>query len=111
MDEADRFVALVTGRAVTADQVDAAVRLRGRLRALRDEVEQTVPGLAPRAAGGWRSTAADRYAERLDELQALFVEVQAAFGAAEVQLDERIRRLRDQLDAQLAALTEEARRG
>lgn len=98
MDEADRFLALITGHAVTADQVDEAVRLRGRLQALRDEVEQTLPGLVPRATGGWRSTAADRYADRLDALQTRFIEVRAALGAAEVQLDERIRRMRAQLD-------------
>jgi hypothetical protein len=51
-----------------------------------------------RATGGWRSTAADRYAERLDELQSQFTEVRAALGAAEVQLDECIRRMRAELD-------------
>ena len=54
MDDIDRFLALATGRTVTADRVADAVRLRGRLRALRDEVEQTLPGLVPRATGGWR---------------------------------------------------------
>ncbi|GAA1761896.1 hypothetical protein [Agromyces humatus] len=106
MDEADRFIALITGRAVTPDQVAEAVRLRGRLRALRDEVEQTLPGLAPDATGAWRSAAADRYAERLVELQGQFVEVRAALGAADLHLDERIRHLSAQLDPQLAALDE-----
>lgn len=98
MDEVDRFLALVTGRAVTADQVAEAERLRGRMLALHGEVEQTSPGLVPRETGGWRSIAADGYAERLDDLQAQFVAVRAALGAAEVQLDERIRRMRAQLD-------------
>jgi hypothetical protein len=102
MDDVDRFLALATGRAVTADRVAEAVRLCGRLRAFRDEVEQTLPGLVPRATGGWRSTAADRYIERLDELQSQFTEVRAALGSAEVQLDERIRRMR----AALAVLDE-----
>ena len=73
--------------------------MRRRLQALRDEVEQALPGLVPRATGGWRSTAADRYVERLDELQSRFAELRAALGAAEGQLDERIRRMRAELDA------------
>jgi hypothetical protein len=99
MDDVDRFLALATGRTVTADRVAEAVRLRVRLRAFRDEVEQTLPALVPRASGGWRSSAADRYAERLDELQSRFTGVRAALGASEVQLDERIRRMRAELDA------------
>ena len=99
MDDIDRVLALATGRTVTADRVAEAVRLRGSLRAFRDEVEQTLPALAPRATGGWRSTAADRYVERLSELQSQFTEVRASLGAAEVQLDERIRRMRAELDA------------
>ena len=99
MDDIDRFLALATGRTVTADRVAEAVRLRGSLRAFRDEVEQTLPALVPRATGGWRSTAADRYVERLSELQSQFTEVRASLGAAEVQLDERIRRMRAELDA------------
>ena len=99
MDDIDRFLALSAGRTVTADRLAAAVRLRGSLRAFRDEVEQTRPALVPRAAGRWRSIAADRYIERLDELQSQFTEVNAALGAAEVQLDERIRRMRADLDA------------
>ena len=99
MDDVDRFLALATGRTVTVDRVAEAVRLRVRMRAFRDEVEQTLPALVPRASGGWRSTAADRYAERLDELQSRFTEVRSALGAAEVQLDERIRRMRSELDA------------
>ena len=102
MEDIDRFLALATGRTGTAAGVAEAVRVRGRLRALRDEVEQTLPALVPRATGGWRSTAADRYVERLDELQSQFAEVRAALGAAEVQLDERIRRMR----AELATLDE-----
>ncbi len=98
MDDADRFLELITGHAVAAEQVAEAVRLRVRLQALRDEIEQALPGLVPRATGGWRSSAADRYAERLDELQRQFVEVRAALGAAEVQLDERIRHMRARLD-------------
>ena len=98
MDEVDRFLALSTGRTVTADQIADAVRLRGRMLALRDEVEQTSLGFLPRETGGWRSIAADGYAERLDDLQAQFVTVRATLGAAEVQLDERIRRMRAQLD-------------
>ncbi|GAA1799689.1 hypothetical protein [Agromyces neolithicus] len=98
MDETDRFLALVTGRTVTADHVGEAVHLRARLRAFRDEVEQTMPGLVPRATGGWRSTAADRYAERLVELQSQFDELRVALGAAETQLDELIRRLQTELD-------------
>ena len=84
---------------MTVDRVADAVRLRRRVQALRDEVEQTLPGLVPRATGGWRSTAADRYVERLDELQSRFAELRAALGAAEGQLDERIRRMRAELDA------------
>ena len=99
MDDIDRFLALAAGRTVTADRVAEVVRLRGRLRAFRDEVEQALPGLVPRATGGWRSTAAGRYVERLDELQVQFAGVSAALGAAEVQLDERIGRMRAQLDA------------
>jgi hypothetical protein len=99
MDDADRFLALITGRSVSAEQVAEAVRLRWRLRALHDEVEQELPGLVPRATGEWRSSAADRYAERLEELHTQFVEVRAALGAAEVQLDERIRRMRTELAA------------
>ena len=106
MDEADRFLALMTGRAVSADQVADAVRLRGQLRALRDEVEQALPRLAPTDTRGWRSTAAERYAERLIDLQSQFTEVRAALGTAEMQLDERIRRMNAQLDAQLDAPAE-----
>ena len=98
MDDIDRFLALATGRTVTADQVAEAVRLRGRLRSFREQVEQSLPALVPHTTGGWRSTAADRYVERLDELQSQFTEVRAALGASEVQLDERIRRMRAELD-------------
>jgi len=99
MDEIDRFVAMATGPTMTVDRVAEAVRLRSRVQALRDEVEQSLPGLVPRATGGWRSTAADRYVERLDELHSQFTELRAALGAAEGQLDERIRRMRAELDA------------
>ena len=51
-------------------RVDALERELTVIRLLRVEVEQVRPGLLPdRGADGWRSTAAERYSERLDELR------------------------------------------
>lgn len=51
-------------------ELDALERELTVLRMLRVEVEQFRPGLLPdHGTDGWRSSAADRYAERLDELR------------------------------------------
>lgn len=56
--------------AAIARRIEALERELTAIRLLRIEVEQVRPGLLPdRGADGWRSNAAERYSERLDELR------------------------------------------
>ena len=102
MDD-DSLLAALTGRAVTADQVEGARRHLLMLRSLLDEVRSAWPGLLPEPARTWRSGAADAYAARLDELRVLLAGAAGALAEAEAALEVRIRRLEQQLDAQAEA--------
>jgi hypothetical protein len=67
------------------------------LRMLRVEVEQFRPGLLPDdGTDGWRSIAADRYAERLDEVRIAVAGAERLLLDAESGLVEHLDRLRSQ---------------
>jgi hypothetical protein len=102
----DPLIAALTGRAVTPALIDAARSHLVMLRSLSAEVADAVPRLVPTGGGGWRSTAADRYAERLGELRARLRAACESLDGAESQLVERIRRLEAQLEAQVAGVEE-----
>ncbi|GAA4378739.1 hypothetical protein [Agromyces bauzanensis] len=93
----------LAGRTVTPELVDAARRHLVMLRALHEEVRLTVPTLCPPGTGAWRSAAADRYVERLDHLRDRLIGALGCLADASAALDERIRRMQAQLDAQHAA--------
>ncbi|MEV1128663.1 hypothetical protein [Agromyces sp. NPDC049794] len=87
-------------RPVTPQLVDSARRHLMMLRSLHEDVRLTVPTLCPPGTGAWRSTAADRYLERLEELRSLLIRALACLAEAEIALEERTRRLQSDLDAQ-----------
>jgi hypothetical protein len=105
----DPLIAALNGRAVTPALIDAARRHLVMLRSLSAEVTDAVPRLVPAGGDGWRSTAADRYVERLGELRARLRAVAESLDGAESQLAERIRRLEAQLEAQAAVAVVEER--
>ncbi|GAA1794320.1 hypothetical protein [Agromyces lapidis] len=123
MDAPDALVAALTGRTATAERIESAVAVRGRLAVLRTDLGQAAAMLPP-DGGRWRSEAADRYAERLHELRSRLLGGVERLDAAAAELDERIRRMQTELaeyeqaqrDAEArvqadreAALAEEAR--
>ena len=105
----DPLIAALTGRAITPALIDAARRHLVMLRSLSAEVTDAVPRLVPTGGDGWRSTAADRYVERLAELSARLRAACESLDGAESQLVERIRRLEAQLEAQAAVAVVEER--
>lgn len=106
----DSMIAALTGNAVTPARIDAAARHLTMLSALHDEVRDRRMSLVPRGADGWRSTAADRYVERLDELRQILEAVVDSLASAESQLADRISGMRSELEAQEAAARAEADR-
>lgn len=106
----DAVIAALTGNPVTPARIDAAARHLAMLRALHEEVRDRRMSLVPRGADGWRSTAADRYLERLDELRGLLEAALRSLDSAESQLADRINGMRSELEAQEAAARAEADR-
>lgn len=96
-------IATLTGNAATLARIDAAERHLVMLRSLLADVRDRRASLVPRGADGWRSTAADRYVERLDELRAVLEAVMESLVTAEAQLAEGIRGLRSELEARETA--------
>lgn len=88
------------GRDVTPELIDAARRHLVMLQALHEEVRLTVPTLCPPGSGEWRSTAADRYLERLEYLRSRLVGAHLRLDEAEAALLDRLRRMQERLDAQ-----------
>lgn len=98
MSDFDHLTELLTGRGyVTAEQTADAERHLGMLRSLREEVWSNGWTLLPPPTSGWRSTAADRYAERLVGLQSLVISSRDAIDRAEEALQGCIARMRVQL--------------
>lgn len=106
----DSVIAALTGNAVTPARIDAACRHLTMLRALHDEVRDRRASFVPRGADGWRSTAADRYVERLHELRTTLEAVLESLASAVSQLAERISGLRCVLEAREAEVRAEAER-
>ncbi|MDQ0894029.1 hypothetical protein [Agromyces ramosus] len=102
MYDSDPFVAALGGRPITPDRVEAARALLLMLRNLVAEVSGAVPGSLPSGLGRWRSAAAERYSQRLDELRNWAVGARQSLEDAEAQLVDRIRRMEAQLDVQAA---------
>ncbi|MFF2388559.1 hypothetical protein [Agromyces sp. NPDC058104] len=98
MDASDALIAALTGRTVTAERIETATAVRGRLGSLRTDLGQAAAMLPP-DGGQWRSAAADRYAERLHELRARVLGAVERLDAAAAELDERIRRMHTELAA------------
>lgn len=96
-------IATLTGNAATMARIDAAERHLVMLRSLLGDVRDRRASLVPRGADGWRSTAADRYVERLDELRAELEAVMESLVTAEAQLAETVRGLRSELEARETA--------
>ncbi|WP_173921878.1 hypothetical protein [Agromyces sp. Marseille-P2726] len=90
---------LANDRADAARALDAAQRHLVMLRSLRAEIWDTYRTLVPAATGRWRSEAADRYAERLDELRRHLFRGRDAVDGAEAALVECVDRLRSEHDA------------
>ena len=88
---------------VTPELVDGARRHLVMLRSLHEDVRRSVPTLWPPATGAWRSTAADRYLDRLGDLRSELVGGRLQLGEAEAALHGRIRELEAKLDATAAA--------
>jgi len=77
--------------------LDALERELTVLRMLRVEVEQFRPGLLPdHGTDGWRSSAAERYAERLDELRLALAGAERLLLDAEAGLVRRLEHVRQE---------------
>lgn len=101
MSDFDSLADLLTGRRqVTSEQVAAVDRSLVLLRSIREEVWSNSWTLTPAPTGAWRSTAADRYAERLGELRELLITARDGIDSAEEALLRCMGRLQAQLDEQ-----------
>jgi hypothetical protein len=110
MSDFDHLTELLHGRGlVTAEQIADAERHLGLLRSLRAEAWRSGWTIIPPPTGAWRSAAADRYAERLAELQSLVIAARDAIDGAEESLERCLARMRDQLAARLAQSGDVAR--
>ena len=109
MYDSDPFVAALGGRPITPERVEAARAQLLMLRNLGAEVSGAVPGALPSGPGSWRSAAAERYSQRLDEVRKWAVGARQSLEDAEAQLVERIRRMEAQLDMQAAQAVQAAR--
>ncbi|MFD4422249.1 hypothetical protein ACFWN7_12210 [Agromyces sp. NPDC058484] len=103
MHDNDSVISAILGRAVTPERIDAARRHLVMLCALLEDVRGTVPTLALPNAGSWRSDAADRYLEELDDLRGRLFSAKDRLADAVYSLEERIRRMQDELDSTKAA--------
>ena len=89
--------AAVPGTVRALEALEALERELTVLRMLRVEVEQFRPGLLPDdGTDGWRSSAADHYAERLDELRIAVAGAERLLLDAESGLAEHLGRLRSE---------------
>ena len=107
MHDAQQFALGAASGRVTSELVDAARRHLVMLRSLHEEVRMSVASIVPRGTGEWRSIAADRYEDRLDELRARLAVARDRLADAEFSLESRIYDLQQQLDAQTTMLTTE----
>lgn len=103
MSDFDHLTELLNGRGyVTAESIAEAERRLAMLRSLREEVWSNGSRLIPPPSGAWRSTAADRYCERLAELQSIVISSRGAIERAEESLERCLARMRAQFEARLA---------
>lgn len=86
----------------TRDHIAEAERHLVMLRSLREEVWSNGWTLTPPPSGAWRSSAADRYADRLGELRAHLISARDSIDRAESSLASCIERLNARLSEQLA---------
>lgn len=110
MSDSDFLIAAFTGTAATAERVDAAERHLVMLRSLLGEVRERWPVIVPVGAAGWRSTAADRYLERLAGLRSALAAVELALAAGETDLEACIAGIRTELARHEAAVRAEEQR-
>lgn len=110
MSDLDLLIAALTGTAATPERTEEAARHLVMLRSLLAEVRDRRPALVPSGADGWRSTAADRYLERLDTLRATLASVEGALAGAESELETCIANMRAELAAYEEAVRVEERR-
>lgn len=102
---ADLLLAPLSGRPVTPQRIDSARRHLVMLCSLLDDVRATAPALVPPRTGAWRSRAADHYVDGLDELGARLSAARDRLADGVYALEERIRRMQAQLEAQANAST------
>lgn len=110
MSDSDFLIASLTGTPATAERADAAERHLVMLRSLLSEVRERWPVIVPVGAAGWRSTAADRYLERLAELRSALAAVELALAAGETELEACIAGIRAEIAEHEAAVRAEERR-
>ena len=101
MDDTDLMLAPLSGRPVTPDVIDSARRYLRMLSSLVDDVRHLVPTLVPPHSGSWRSAAADQYVEGLGDLRVQLFGARDRLADAASLLEDRIRRLQAELDAQV----------
>jgi hypothetical protein len=101
MDDTDLMLAPLSGRPVTPDVIDSARRYLTMLCSLLEDARQLVPTLVPPRSGAWRSAAADHYIEGLGDLRVQLFGARDRLADAASLLEERIRRLQAELDAQV----------
>lgn len=103
MDDTDFMLAPLSGRPVTPEVIDTARRYLRMLWSLLEDVRHLVPTLVPPRSGSWRSAAADHYVEGLGDLRVQLLGARDRLADAASLLEERIRRLQAELDAQALA--------
>lgn len=103
MHDTDPVIAAIRGGAVTPERVDAARRHLVMLVSLAEEVRDLVPTLVPPNSGSWRSEAAGRYVDGLDDLRARLFSARDRLTDAVYSLEERIRRMQAELEGQATA--------
>ena len=103
MQDIDPFIATVFYHPVTTEQLDGARRQLLMLRSLHEEVRATVPRLTPPSTGAWRSTAADRYTEWLDDLRMRLFTASRYLTEAEQKVEQHIVQMQALCEAQAPA--------
>jgi hypothetical protein len=91
----DPLIAALTGRAVTADQLEGARRHLLMLRSLLDEVRSTWSAVLPDPPRTWRSGAAEAYAAQPEDLRVSLAGAAGALAEAEAALEVRVQRLEE----------------
>ncbi|WP_156891300.1 hypothetical protein [Agromyces subbeticus] len=110
MSDSDYLISALTGTPATAERADAAERHLVMLRPLLGEVRERWPVILPAGAAGWRSTAAERYLERLAQLRSALAAVELALAAGETELEACIAGIRAELAEHEAAVRAEEQR-